>query len=69
MIQIVRYTDTPVGPYDELVLIPGNFLAPGGKDKGKARMRISRIYVSQTKTCYNGTFMHILSMSTFGARN
>merc|ERR1711862_127612 len=35
MIQIVRYHDTPVGPYDELLIIPGSYAVPGGKFKGK----------------------------------
>lgn len=55
MIQIVRYLETPVGPYDEILVIPGNYIVPGGKEKGKSRLRISRIYVSQRETCYNGT--------------
>lgn len=55
MIQVVRYSSTPVGPYEELVIIPGNFQVSGGSQKGKARMRISRIYVSQKETTYNGT--------------
>ncbi|KAK3115862.1 hypothetical protein LTR53_004362 [Teratosphaeriaceae sp. CCFEE 6253] len=54
MVMIVRYSDTPVGSYDELVIIPGKFLVPGGELKGKDRMRISRIYVSQRETTYNG---------------
>lgn len=54
MIQIVRYSDTPVGAYDELVLIPGNFAIPAGRRKGKAALRITRIYVSQRETCFNG---------------
>ncbi|KAI9704647.1 MAG: hypothetical protein M1820_005395 [Bogoriella megaspora] len=54
MIQIVRYSETPVGPYDELLVMPGNFKVPGGQQRGKARLRISRIYVSQRETCYAG---------------
>jgi len=57
-IMIVRYTDTPVGPYDELMLIPGNFSVPGeGLGVGgipKKALRITRIYVSQRTTVYNG---------------
>lgn len=56
MIQIVRYSDTPVGAYDELLLIPGNFEVPSAKERGKARLRITRDYVSQRDTCYNGIF-------------
>lgn len=54
MIQVVRYLDTPAGPYDELLIIPGNYGVPGGLQKGKSRLRISRIYVSQKQTCYSG---------------
>lgn len=50
-LQIIRYTETPVGPYDEIVLMPGDFATP--KSKGQS-MRITRIYVSQKDTCYNG---------------
>jgi len=62
-IQVVRYHDTPVGPYDELLLIPGKFEVPGtegkdGKGNGKGRrkemLRITRIYVSQKGTAWNG---------------
>ena len=52
MIQIVRYSETPVGPYDELLIIPGDFKASQNDEK---RMRITRIYVNQSETCYNGT--------------
>ncbi|KAF2664943.1 hypothetical protein BT63DRAFT_80795 [Microthyrium microscopicum] len=48
---IVRYADTPCGPYDEMMLIPGAFDVPS---KNKKRLRITRIYVSQKDTMYNG---------------
>jgi len=51
MLQIIRYTETPVGPYDEMALMPGDFVTP---KKTKQSMRITRIYVSQIDTCYNG---------------
>lgn len=51
MLQLIRYSETPVGPYDEMVLLPGDFGVPGGKGQN---MRITRIYVSQKDTCYNG---------------
>lgn len=54
MIQIVRYLDTPVGPYDELLVIPGNFQTPCEIQKGKPRLRIPRIYVSEREAMYNG---------------
>ncbi|CAP60262.1 uncharacterized protein PODANS_1_5710 [Podospora anserina S mat+] len=61
MVQIIRYHETPVGPYDELILCPGTFEYPLPDDQasstkkktGKA-MRITRIYVSQKYTCSNG---------------
>ncbi|KAL8689760.1 MAG: hypothetical protein Q9224_004571 [Gallowayella concinna] len=51
MIQLLRYTSTPVGPYDEMILLPGNFDVPGGHG---SHTRITRIYVSQRDTTYNG---------------
>jgi len=54
MIQIVRYSDSPVGPYDELLIIPGRYFVPGGKYKGKTQLRATRFYVSQRETTYNG---------------
>jgi hypothetical protein len=51
LVQIIRYTSTPVGPYDELAILPGFFRQ---KDKREKYARISRIYVSQKDTCYNG---------------
>lgn len=53
MIMVVRYLDTPTGPYDELLIIPGAFSVPGKPAKTTLK-RISRIYVSQRDTCYNG---------------
>ncbi|KAI9806517.1 MAG: hypothetical protein M1833_003704 [Piccolia ochrophora] len=51
VVQVLRYSDTPVGSYDELCLIPGAFELPGTKEKYN---RITRIYVSQKHTCYSG---------------
>ncbi|KAL8868886.1 MAG: hypothetical protein Q9174_004686, partial [Haloplaca sp. 1 TL-2023] len=50
MIQLLRYTSTPVGPYDEMILLPGNFDVPKGQG---VHTRITRIYVSQRDTTYN----------------
>ncbi|KAE8444574.1 hypothetical protein EG329_014498 [Mollisiaceae sp. DMI_Dod_QoI] len=61
-IQLIRYSESPVGPYDEMVLVPGSFeyeVETKGKD-GKAKiekrknLRCSRVFVSQEKTCWNG---------------
>lgn len=58
MIQIIRYTDGPVGPYDELLVVPGYFEYDRDGNEGKVerqtRVRISRIYVSQKYSCFNG---------------
>jgi hypothetical protein len=61
MVQVIRYTDSPVGPYDELVIIPGAFgyrtvdAGGSGRDiKEEKHMRVTRIYVSQKHTCWNG---------------
>ncbi|KAK0748411.1 hypothetical protein B0T21DRAFT_380249 [Apiosordaria backusii] len=64
MVQIIRYHSTPVGPYDELILCPGTFeyplpdsqheAEPTTKKKTGKAMRITRIYVSQKYTCWNG---------------
>jgi len=51
MIQVVRYTSTPCGPYDELIYIPGFFKTPFSKTP---KYRITRIYVSNLDTLYNG---------------
>ncbi|OAG15394.1 hypothetical protein CC77DRAFT_466171 [Alternaria alternata] len=60
---VVRYRDTPVGPYDELLLVPGNFIVPQPTSTTSSHLhikihkkaqRISRIYVSQRTTTYNG---------------
>ncbi|RDA88717.1 hypothetical protein CP532_4065 [Ophiocordyceps camponoti-leonardi (nom. inval.)] len=58
MIQIIRYHDSPVGPYDEMLVVPGSFdwvrRRPDGKEELGRNPRISRIYVSQRQTCHNG---------------
>ena len=56
MLYLLRYTETPVGPYDELAVMPGYFEYSKGKGEGKQgrNMRITSIWVSQRDTCYNG---------------
>ncbi|CAI0642771.1 unnamed protein product [Colletotrichum noveboracense] len=57
MVQIIRYTESPVGPYDELILSPGFHeytVEENGKRVKKKNARITRIYVSQKQTCWNG---------------
>lgn len=56
--QIIRYTESPLGPYDELIICPGFFAYekddPKGKRKKMKNPRITRIYVSRKSTCWNG---------------
>ncbi|MCJ1354015.1 MAG: hypothetical protein MMC33_004002 [Icmadophila ericetorum] len=57
MVQIIRYLDSPAGPYDEMLVTPGKFeyeVEEGGKKIKKRNTRVTRIYVSQKVTCYNG---------------
>ncbi|KAK3393336.1 hypothetical protein B0H63DRAFT_457988 [Podospora didyma] len=65
MIQLVRYSETPVGPYDELIFSPGVFEYPlpdnedashssSNKKKTAQARRVTRIYVSSKETCFNG---------------
>lgn len=62
MVQVLRYTETPVGPYDEIVVLPGNLeyeIEIEGKDGKKKvekrkNLRVTRTYVSQERTCFNG---------------
>ncbi|SMQ46066.1 unnamed protein product [Zymoseptoria tritici ST99CH_3D1] len=53
MIQVIRYTDSPVGPYDELLIVPGFFSYEDDGQREQA-VRVSRIYVSQKYTEWNG---------------
>lgn len=60
MVEIIRYSSSPIGPYDELLLIPGYFKYESNQtDKQgtrieKQNLKVSRIYVSDKKTCWNG---------------
>lgn len=57
---VVRYTETPVGPYDELLVIPGDYSyhvpadQAGKEGRQRKSPRITRIYVSQRDTLFNG---------------
>lgn len=54
---LVRHTDSPVGKYDELVIIPGSYthhMNNNDRALEKRNLRISRVYVSQRHTLYNG---------------
>lgn len=70
MVQVIRYTETPVGPYDELVIVPGTFsyrteTAATSKDtiSEKKNLRVTRIYVSQKQSCWNGRKSECSSIS------
>ncbi|OAX80561.1 hypothetical protein ACJ72_05106 [Emergomyces africanus] len=51
-VMIVRYLESPVGPYDEILWIPGWFETPS---KMASNTRITRIYVSSKECIYNDT--------------
>ena len=56
-IQIVRYLESPVGAYDEILICPGAFRYPvlkDGKVQERRNLRITRIYVSTKDSAYNG---------------
>ncbi|EPQ30319.1 uncharacterized protein PFL1_01845 [Pseudozyma flocculosa PF-1] len=48
---LYRYTDSPAGPYDELIYVAGFFKSPDGK---KSTPRITNIYVSTRASVWNG---------------
>lgn len=50
-VMIVRYDDSDVGPYDELIFIPGRAVNP---HSGKKDMCISMIYVLTDSSVWNG---------------
>ncbi|EKM52508.1 uncharacterized protein PHACADRAFT_149215 [Phanerochaete carnosa HHB-10118-sp] len=49
-IMIARYNDSPVGPHDELIWVPGQFAVP---PTGRNANRITRAYVSTKESAYN----------------
>lgn len=54
MAQIIRYSETPVGPYDELAILPGYFNGVGSAEKKRQDLRVTGIWVSQETTLMNG---------------
>lgn len=54
MAQVLRYTDTPVGSYDELAILPGYFDGAGSEGGKRKDLRITGIWVSQEATLMNG---------------
>lgn len=64
---IIRYKNTPVGPYDELLFIPGAYsyqVEERGKLVEKQNPRITRIFVSQRHTLFNGRYSKFQPWST-----
>ncbi|OAV93765.1 hypothetical protein PTTG_06239 [Puccinia triticina 1-1 BBBD Race 1] len=53
-VQILRYHMSPVGAYDELLLIPGVFKPPEQSSKRSPVFRITEIYVSTLGSILNG---------------
>jgi hypothetical protein len=56
-IMVYRYTSSPTGAYDEFILAAGSHkytIEENGKRVQKKNLRITRIYVSQKVTCWNG---------------
>ncbi|POW17120.1 hypothetical protein PSHT_06460 [Puccinia striiformis] len=53
-VQIVRYPLSPVGAYDELLLVPGSFKPPEECLDGSPKFRITQIYVSSLESVLNG---------------
>ncbi|KDE08364.1 hypothetical protein MVLG_01404 [Microbotryum lychnidis-dioicae p1A1 Lamole] len=53
-ILVVRYTTSDVGPYDELMIIPGNFKNKLKDGTTSFDLAITRIYVSTKESVYNG---------------
>lgn len=61
-VYVLRYHDSPVGPYDEMMVVPGfhEYEKPVMKGDGtthlvtKKNLRVTRIFVSTKESCYNG---------------
>jgi hypothetical protein len=59
IVQVIHYSDSLVGPYDELLVILGKFkyskphggLNQSSVSQTNANIRVTRIYVSQIETC------------------
>ncbi|KAI8444883.1 hypothetical protein BY996DRAFT_6435003 [Phakopsora pachyrhizi] len=53
-VQLVRYYKSPIGPYDELLIVPGKFSLPKELSGSSSGLRIPTIYVSTPQSVYNG---------------
>ena len=54
MAQILRYSESPVGPYDELAILPGSFTGVGPEGEKRKDGRITGLWVSSKETLING---------------
>ena len=52
--QIIRYSESPVGTYDEFLISPGYFSHVGSDGKKREDARVTGIWVSQEATLMNG---------------
>jgi hypothetical protein len=65
MVQVIRYSESPVGPYDELLLVPGEFeyeVQQGEQKVKKSNLKLTRIWVSQKQTCWNGRKSELITV-------
>ncbi|QRV80601.1 hypothetical protein RhiJN_08616 [Ceratobasidium sp. AG-Ba] len=53
-IQLIRYHRSPIGPYDELLYVPGNITYKTGANSSISGLTMTRIYVSTTASIING---------------
>jgi hypothetical protein len=63
---LVRYEDSPVGPYDELIMVADGFINP--YEKGTSG-RITNIYVSTRQSVWNGRINWSISFPAFFRRS
>jgi hypothetical protein len=67
-VQVIRYLESPVGPYDEFLISTGAFEYGVEVERNskkevitKKNTRTTRIYVSQKQTCWNGRTSRVTS--------
>jgi hypothetical protein len=76
MVQVIRYIESPVGPYDEFLMARELCEYDVGAEQTnektetvkKKKMRVTRIYDSQKDTCWNGRtskYIHSAGSSKF----
>ncbi|QRV93337.1 hypothetical protein RhiJN_21355 [Ceratobasidium sp. AG-Ba] len=64
-IQLIRYHTSPVGPYDELLYVPGNMSYKTGPSSTISGLSVTRIYVSSTASVVNGNIPKQLARFEF----